>query len=53
MQNGIYLAYKNSVWGIVSQIIEKYQEEENTQILLTGPFIDLIEDEKYQAKKSP
>lgn len=53
MQNGIYLAYKNSVWGIVSQIIEKYQEEENTQILLTGPFIDLIEDEKYQAKKVP
>lgn len=53
MQNGIYLAYKNSVWGIVEQIIEKYQEEENTQILLTGPFIDLIKDEKYQAKKVP
>ncbi|WP_099321512.1 type III pantothenate kinase [Anaerococcus sp. Marseille-P3625] len=54
MQNGIYLAYKNSVRGIVEQIIEKYQKkEENTQILLTGPFINLIEDEKYQAKKVP
>lgn len=52
IQNGIYHAYINAIWGIVESAIVQYKINlDDVNIIITGKHADLIDDSSYKTIK--